>query len=128
MLWRMRNGQREISPLQVEVADSFLRRFLGLMGRKRLEPSRALLLFPCSSVHMCFMRFAIDVIYLKREKNAEKNCGIWRTVKVVRALRPWIGLSACPGADAVLEMRSGEAERLGIQPGMIWDEVSENVR
>ncbi len=124
MRWRMRGGPKGVSPLQVETADSFWRRFLGLMGRKSLGPDRALLLSPCSSVHMCFMRFPIDVIYLRREGD-DRDFGSWRTVKVVRDLRPWIGLSACPGAEAVLEMPSGEAERLGIQSGTIWDEVSE---
>lgn len=116
-IWRMRGAPREESTLCVEVADSFLRRFLGLMGRKDIGMSRALLLSPCTSVHMCFMRFAIDVVYLKRGTDG----GDWRTVKVVRRLRPWIGMSACFGADAVLEMRSGEAERLGIQAGTVWD-------
>lgn len=116
-IWRMRGAPREESTLCVEVADSFLRRFLGLMGRKDIGMSRALFLSPCTSVHMCFMRFAIDVVYLKRGTDG----GDWRTVKVVRRLRPWIGMSACFGADAVLEMRSGEAERLGIQAGTVWD-------
>ena len=115
--WRMRGAPREVPSLRVEVADSFLRRFLGLMGRKSMEPFCALLLSPCSSVHMCFMRFAIDVVYLKRETDG----GDWRVVKVVRGLRPWIGMSACLGADAVLEMKSGEAERLGIEAGTVWD-------
>lgn len=117
--WRMRGAPRDVPSLRVEIADSFLRRFLGLMGRKDIGPSRALLLFPCSSVHMCFMRFAIDVVYLKRERDG----GGWQTVKVARGLRPWIGFSACLKADAVLEMKSGEAERLGIQAGTVWDEV-----
>ncbi len=120
-IWRMRGTHQETPVLRVEVADSFLRRFLGLMGRKCIEPSRALLLSPCSSVHMCFMSFSIDVIYLKREKDGDG----WETVKVERALYPWIGFSACQNADAVLEMKSGEAERLGVQEGTVWDEVGD---
>ena len=115
--WKMRGAAGEAPTLSVEIADSFARRFLGLMGRRAIGPSRALFLSPCSSVHMCFMRFAIDVVYLKREGDGEH----WRTVKVVRGLRPWLGVSACFGADAVLEMRSGEAERLGIRPGAVWE-------
>ncbi|MBR3458884.1 MAG: DUF192 domain-containing protein, partial [Selenomonadaceae bacterium] len=37
--------------LQVELADSFLSRFLGLMGRSALPAGQGLLLVPCSSVH-----------------------------------------------------------------------------
>lgn len=122
-MWRMRDAGQDNPSLRVEVADNFLRRFLGLMGRKRIEPSRALLLSPCSSVHMCFMRFAIDVVYLKREKDG----GGWQTVKVVRGLLPWIGLSACLQAEAALEMRSGEAGRLGIRAGTVFEEARDGL-
>ena len=117
--WRLQGAPRDSPALSVEVADNFLRRFLGLMGRESIEPSRALLLSPCSSVHMCFMRFAIDVVYLQRDR-ADDGCSIWRVIKVVRSLRPWIGVSACLKADAALELASGEAERLGIQAGAVW--------
>ena len=124
-IWKRRSVSQKDFLLQVEVADTFFRRFLGLMGRKNIEPSNALLLSPCSSVHMCFMRFAIDVVYLKREKKG-RDCGGWQAMKVVRSLRPWIGFSACWGADAVLELGSGEAERLGMQVGSVWDEIRNN--
>ena len=81
------NGQT----LDIEIAESFLSRFCGLMLRKNLPEGRGLLLAPCNSVHMGFMRFAIDVIYLD-----ENFC----IKKIVRNLRPWIGLSMCFGAWA----------------------------
>ena len=96
-------------PLYTELADSFLRRFWGLMGRPGLPPGHGLLLSPCSSVHMCFMRFAIDVAYLDKE---------YRICKVVHCLRPWRGISWCPHAWAVLELPAGEAQRLGYRPGI----------
>jgi len=99
----------DISPLSVEEADTFLKRFLGLMGRRGLPCGQGLLLFPCSSVHMCFMRFSIDVLYLDGEG---------RILKIVPNLRPWIGLSLCPGARATLELAAGEAERIGLREGM----------
>ena len=101
--------------LEVLIADSFLTRFAGLMFRKQLSSATALFLAPCNSVHMCFMRFAIDVIYL------DKDC---RIVKVVKNLNPWIGLSICSKAWAVLEMAVGEADRCGLQVGqsLVWQE------
>ena len=95
--------------LYVEEADTFLKRFLGLMGRRNLPQGQGLLLSPCSSVHMCFMRFAIDVLYLDDEG---------RILKIVPHLCPWIGLSLCPGARAALELAAGEAERIGLREGM----------
>ena len=102
-------GVSDIPPLHVEEADTFLTRFLGLMGRGRLPQGQGLLLSPCSSVHMCFMRFSIDVLYLDDEG---------RILKIVPHLRPWIGLSLCPGARAALELAAGEAGRLGLREGM----------
>ena len=71
---------------------------------------------------MCFLRFSIDVVYLKHESNCEtegEQRPRYRIVKVVSNLWPWLGVSACLGTDAVLELRAGEAERLGLAPGII---------
>ena len=94
--------------LNVLRADSFFTRFAGLMFRKKLPAATGLFLAPCNSVHMCFMRFSIDVVYLDKEYNI---------VKVVKNLSPWLGLSMCPKAWAVLEMTAGEAERCGLEMG-----------
>jgi len=49
---------------QVEVADSFGTRFRGLMGRASLLPGGGLWLTGTSNIHMFFMRFPIDLVYL----------------------------------------------------------------
>lgn len=98
------NGQT----LEIEVAESFLSRLRGLMLRSRLEQGRGLLLAPCNSIHMLFMRFAIDVIYLD-----ENFC----IKKIARDVMPWLGMSFCFGAWGALEMASGEAQRLKLEVG-----------
>jgi len=108
LIFRVEGAPAGAPFLRAEAADTFGRRFLGLMGRSRLAPGRGLLLEPCSSVHMCFMRFAIDVIYLDGED---------RVMKVAENLWPWLGLSLCPGARSALEVTAGEAARLGIEKG-----------
>ncbi len=105
------NSKKEIETgkeIKVLIADSFLMRFAGLMFRQKLPPATGLLLAPCNSVHMCFMRFAIDVVYLDKDYNI---------IKIVNNLKPWIGLSMCSKAWAVLEMNAGEAERCGCEVG-----------
>lgn len=97
-----------LKEIQVMRADTFVTRLVGLMFRRALPPATGLLLAPCNSVHMCFMRFAIDVIYIDKGYNI---------IKVVNSLKPWIGLSMCGKAWAVLEMNAGEAERCGIAVG-----------
>lgn len=94
--------------LKINLADSFLLRLRGLMGRKRLPGNTGLLLVPCNSVHMCFMRFAIDVVYLDKD---------YKILKIVKNLRPWIGLSICTKAWATLELNAGEADRCGFEVG-----------
>lgn len=69
---------------RIFVADTFWSRFCGLMLRPQLLPGEGLLLEPCSSIHMLFMRFPIDAAFLGADN---------RVVAVYHALRPWIGFS-----------------------------------
>ena len=94
--------------LEVELAENFFSRLRGLMFRKKLGKGRGLLLTPCNSVHMLFMRFAIDVVYLDESLTIKK---------IVRSLTPWLGISACFGAWGALELSSGEADRLKLAVG-----------
>lgn len=100
--------------LEVETAENFFKRLRGLMFRRHLAEGRGLLLAPCNSVHMLFMRFAIDVIYLDAELCIKK---------IVRDLTPWLGLSACLGAWGALELPSGEADRLKLVVGQKFQKV-----
>ena len=94
--------------LAIERADTIVRRTVGLMGRRTLPEATGLLITPCSSVHTCFMRFPIDVVYLDRDQ---------RVVKVVPALKPWRMSLGGRRAKATLELAAGEAARLGLEPG-----------
>ena len=94
--------------LEIEIAESFFSRLRGLMLRRSLSEGCGLLLAPCNSVHMLFMRFAIDVIYVD-----EKFC----IKKIVHNLMPWLGMSICFGAWGAFEFPSGEARRLKLEVG-----------
>ena len=48
---------------RLEIADSALKRMIGLMGRERLEPDAGLYI-DTNSIHMLFMRFPIDALFL----------------------------------------------------------------
>lgn len=100
--------------LEIEFADNFLKRLRGLMFRRQLEKNRGLLLAPCNSVHMLFMRFAIDVIYLD-----ENFC----IKKIVHDLTPWLGISACFGAWGALELPSGTAKNLNLTVGQKFQRI-----
>jgi len=89
------------------VADSPFLRARGLLGRSGLAEGEGILLRPASSIHMFFMRFPIDAVFLDRELVVRK---------VVPDLKPW-RLAGARGAKAVLELAAGECERRGVRPG-----------
>ncbi|WP_229711456.1 DUF192 domain-containing protein [Pectinatus frisingensis] len=100
---------KKYPPLRIEAADTFLKRLIGLMGRKKLPPDQGMLLSPCNSIHMLFMRFAIDAVYLDRDN---------RIIRIVRHLQPWLGISLCFRAHAVLEVTAGTAQLSGYHVGL----------
>ena len=89
------------------LAETALTRMRGLLGRRNLPPGEGILLKPASSVHMAFMRFAIDAVFLDREL---------RVVKVAADLKPWRAAGA-RGSKSVLEIPAGEAARKGLTVG-----------
>lgn len=105
-----KNNAVKNPPLEIEVADNFFTRFRGLMLRKSLPENQGLLISPCNSVHMCWMRFAIDIVYIDRN---------YKVLKIVENLRPWIGTSVCFKAWGVIEMNAGVVKKYGIKIGDI---------
>jgi uncharacterized membrane protein (UPF0127 family) len=81
------------------VADTAGARMKGLLGRSSLDPGEGILLKPAGSVHMFFMRFAIDAIFCDRELNV---------IGVARDLRPW-RMAGRRGAKIVIEVAAGAA-------------------
>jgi uncharacterized protein len=92
-----------------EIPESSLGRARGLLGRSGLEPGGGMLIDRAGSVHMFFMRFPIDVVFLDRD----------RTVVGVRhGLRPW-RVAGARRAVAALELPSGAAAAAGIEQGEV---------
>lgn len=74
----------------IEVANTFFTRFKGLMLRKNFPAEKALLLDPCPQIHTCFMRFAIDAIFLDKSGKVlyvKENMKPWRFGKFVRGAK-----------------------------------------
>lgn len=94
--------------LKIKIADTFLKRLVGLIGKKFLPQNEGLLIAPCQSIHMCFMKFPIDAIYI------DKNFVI---KKIATNLKTWTGFSICLSAWGVIEVAAGEAERLNLKVG-----------
>jgi uncharacterized protein len=88
-------------------ARSMATRMKGLLGRRSLDEGEGLA-FREKSIHMLFMRMPIDAVFCD---------GALTVVKVVPNLAPW-RFAASRNARFVLEIASGEAERLGLAPGV----------
>jgi uncharacterized membrane protein (UPF0127 family) len=113
---------------RVEVGTSLWAKFWGLMGRRSLEPGSALWLPGENGIHMFFMRFPIDAVFVgrngaRRTGSASgtegRAAGGTRTVvSVHRNLRPWLGIvPLVRGADGVIEVPVGTIDATGTEPG-----------
>jgi uncharacterized membrane protein (UPF0127 family) len=112
---RARNATRDTMVAEsLGVAESFGARLMGLMGRGALPAGEGLWLRPASSIHMLFMRFPIDAVFLAKP-DAD---GGRRVVTVRPALRPWTGVVWwARGADGCLELPAGTAAASGTTVG-----------
>ncbi|HUG30660.1 MAG TPA: DUF192 domain-containing protein [Candidatus Limnocylindria bacterium] len=99
----------------VETASSLWARFRGLMGRRSLPSGHGLWLTGTNGIHMFFMRFPIDAVFLGRPGGA---AGSRPVLAVRRNLRPWIGMvPLVRGAAGVLELPTGSIDASGTAVG-----------
>jgi hypothetical protein len=90
-----------------EIPESAFGRARGLLGRSGIEPGGGMLIDRAGSVHMFFMRFPIDVVFLDRDR---------RVVGVRHGLRPW-RVAGARRAVAALELPAGVAAATEIETG-----------
>jgi uncharacterized membrane protein (UPF0127 family) len=91
----------------VSITETARERLRGLLGRDRLAPGEALLLERCGSVHTFGMRFAIDVVFLDRQR---------RVVAIHRAV-PRRRMLFNFRANQTLEMPADGARQHGLSVG-----------
>ncbi len=98
----------------LELGTSFWARFRGLMGRASLAPGAGLWLPGSPSIHMLFMRFPIDCVFLGREEPD----GARPVVGLRRSLSPWTGVVWwVRGGQGVIELPVGAIEASGTEVG-----------
>lgn len=93
---------------RIAVADTFLRRLIGLLGRRQLGGDAGLWIQPSSGVHTFGMLFAIDVVALDRRHCV---CAMWPK------LRPWRISGVSWSIRSVLELPPGSIQQKEIQLG-----------
>ncbi len=115
---RARNVTRgtELSD-RLEVADGLWAKFMGLMGRDSLAPGHGMWLPASNGIHMMFMRFAIDAVFVGRPEDGDP-AGPRPVLSVHPGLRAWTGIvPLVRGANGVLELPVGTIERTGTSVG-----------
>lgn len=93
---------------RVGLADGWLARLRGMLGRPEPKPGEGLLLTPCQSVHMYGMRFPLDVAFMNRK-------GV--IVAAYRRLPPGSRSKWHRDAAYALELPTGTLERSGTAVG-----------
>jgi len=98
----------------LETADGLWGKFMGLMGRPSLDADAALWLPESNGIHMMFMRFPIDAVFVGRADAA----GARTVISVHGHLPAWRGLvPLVRGAHGVLELPAGTIAASGTQVG-----------
>lgn len=101
-----KNGK--VITANAEIADSFFRRFMGLMFRKSIADDYALYITPCNQIHMLNMRFAIDAVYLDSSG---------KVVKIDRNIEPGKICKTVKNAKSVIEVNACAVSEFGICEG-----------
>ena len=93
---------------RARVASSSVDRSVGLLRTPEVRPGEGLWIERAPSIHMFFMRYAIDAVFVDRSG---------RVTKVVSNLRPWRIVWWARGARDCLELRAGAAAASETRPG-----------
>lgn len=100
--------QNTILASKAKLADKFISRLKGLLGKKSLLSEEGLIIYPCKQIHSAFMRFHFDAIFLDPDFNIlhiEKEMPPFRISPLIR--------KAC----IVVELPAGTVEKTGTEPG-----------
>ena len=92
---------------QAVTANTSRARRTGLLKHESLPDGSGLWIVPCEAVHTFGMKFAIDVLFLDKNKKVLK----------VRSHMARRRISFCLPAHSVLELPAGKAEATGTQAG-----------
>ncbi len=89
--------QGKIISQNIKIASGFVDNLCGFMFRSRPQDDYGII-FETSSIHTCFMRFDLDVIFLDRSDTV---------VKIIRAMPPWRFTKYYFRAKRVIELPGG---------------------
>src|SRR5688572_1416127 len=89
---------------RIRVASSAIDRTVGLLRTPELKPGEGLWIERSPSIHMFFMPYAIDAVFVSKNR---------RVTKVAADLKPWRVVWWARGARDCLEVPAGAAAASG---------------
>ena len=101
-------SQDKVIAQEVSVANTFLKRLVGLLGRKGLPPQQGLIIKPSKMVHTFFMNFSLDLIFLDKQN---------RIVELVERIPPYRISPFVVKAEKVIELKAGIIESREVRIG-----------
>ena len=93
---------------EITIADTFLTRLVGLLGRKQLDAGCGLIIRPSRGIHTFGMLFPIDAVALSKDL---------RVVKLWPRLAPFRVTSLQRKAHSILELPAGQIHHCQIHIG-----------
>lgn len=82
----------------VSIADTIYTRCMGLLGKSSWNTFDCLWLTPCNSIHMWFMKFPIDVIFVNQDLVIKQ---------MLHSVKPWQNPIIEATAHSVFELPAG---------------------
>ncbi|MEW8388449.1 MAG: DUF192 domain-containing protein [Candidatus Thiodiazotropha sp.] len=103
------------SELEAWLADTFLSRLLGLLGKKRLGDNEGLLLIRCAAVHTVGMHYHLDIIFMDKKG---------MVLKCIQGVMPFRSVSA-RGAYYTLEINQGtiSSQGISVNDSFTWEDA-----
>ena len=104
--------------LKILHANTFWQRFKGLLFHKSPIVEEGLLITRCNSIHMFFMKFPVDAVFLDQTNTV---------VKVASNVKPWSVISPVRSAYSTLELPSGTISKrsIGVGDTIILEDCSD---
>lgn len=92
----------------VQKADSYLKRLVGLMGKPSIPQGFGLWIVPCQDIHSFFMRVEFDAVFLNKDG---------QVVYLMERMKPWRISKFVRGGKVVLELPADTIAQTGMQLG-----------
>lgn len=95
-----------------QTADNFLSRLKGLIGKESFLEEEGLIITPCNSIHMFFMKFSLDIIFVDKSN---------RVVHLIENIKPWKLSKIVWSAAFVIELPINSIKKTNTEVGDILE-------